>query len=522
MARELGIWFHTAFGTDPAFRAGPFVPPPDPAATLRADAVYVAELRAVRDDLERLRQESAAQRDAAETARADAAEQARRLLSAEERARREADDHAAALALAEESETQKAALAADKARLQAELAAIQARAAAAPKAEVEALIARARAAGARIVIDESATRQLIDRQLRDAGWEADSKLLTHALGALPRKGKNQAIAEWPTDTGPADYVLFAGLVPVGVVEAKRDSKDVSADIQQSKRYSRSYRSSGEETLAGGPWGEYAVPFLFATNGRPYLRQLLTKSGIWFLDARRPQNLAVALDGWHTPEGLLAMLRQDIDAATAALAAEEPSVIEFLYDYQQEAIRAVEGAIGNGQRACLLAMATGTGKTKTCLALVYRLIKANRFRRVLFLVDRSALGKQAESDFLDQPLEGLQPFAKIFDFKEMKSTTPEPDTRLHMATVQAMVKRLSGDAATRPPVDLYDCIVVDECHRGYLLDRELGDAELTFRDEDDYISAYRRVLDHFDAVKIGLTATPALHTTDIFGPPVFTY
>ncbi|MFS8067286.1 MAG: type I restriction-modification system endonuclease, partial [Byssovorax sp.] len=466
MARELGIWFHTAFGADPAFRAGPFVPPPDPA--------------------------------------------------------REAEDHAAALALAEESETQNAALAADKARLQTELAAIQARAAAAPKAEVEALIARAKAAGARIVIDESATRQLIDKQLRDEGWEADSKLLTHALGARPRKGKDQAIAEWPTDTGPADYVLFAGLVAVGVVEAKRDSKDVSADIQQSKRYSRSYRSTGEETPAGGPWGEYAVPFLFATNGRPYLRQLLTKSGIWFLDARRPQNLAVALDGWHTPEGLRALLEQDIDAATAALAAEQPSVIEFLYDYQQEAIRAVEGAIGEGQRACLLAMATGTGKTKTCLALVYRLLKANRFRRVLFLVDRSALGKQAESDFLDQPLEGLQPFAKIFDFKEMKSATPEPDTRLHMATVQAMVKRLFGDAATRPPVDQYDCIVVDECHRGYLLDRELGDAELTFRDEDDYISAYRRVLDHFDAVKIGLTATPALHTTDIFGPPVFTY
>jgi type I restriction enzyme R subunit len=66
------------------------------------------------------------------------------------------------------------------------------------------------------------------------------------------------------------------------------------------------------------------------------------------------------------------------------------------------------------------------------------------------------------------------------------------------------------------------MVVDECHRGYLLDREMSDAEMSFRSEADYISKYRRVLEHFDAVKIGLTATPALHTVQIFGDPIFTY
>src|SRR5215204_4546002 len=66
------------------------------------------------------------------------------------------------------------------------------------------------------------------------------------------------------------------------------------------------------------------------------------------------------------------------------------------------------------------------------------------------------------------------------------------------------------------------MVVDECHRGYLLDQELSETELTFRGQDDYISKYRRVLEYFDATKIGLTATPALHTTEIFGDPVFTY
>ena len=72
------------------------------------------------------------------------------------------------------------------------------------------------------------------------------------------------------------------------------------------------------------------------------------------------------------------------------------------------------------------------------------------------------------------------------------------------------------------MDQYDCIVVDECHRGYLLDRELSDTELTFRGFEDYVSKYRRVIEYFDAVKVGLTATPALHTVEIFGKPIYTY
>src|SRR5437867_4255213 len=86
----------------------------------------------------------------------------------------------------------------------------------------------------------------------------------------------------------------------------------------------------------------------------------------------------------------------------------------------------------------------------------------------------------------------------------------------------MVKRIlyPSDDAQPVPVDWYDCVIIDECHRGYNLDQEMSDAALQFRSESDYISKYRRVLDHFDAVRIGLTATPALHTTEIFGPPVF--
>jgi type I restriction enzyme, R subunit len=115
------------------------------------------------------------------------------------------------------------------------------------------------------------------------------------------------------------------------------------------------------------------------------------------------------------------------------------------------------------------------------------------------------------------------FADIFGLKRLTDTAPDPETRVHICTIQGLVKRvLADDPADAPPVDQYDLMIVDECHRGYLLDLEMADTELTFRDQDDYISKYRRVLDWFDATKVGLTATPALHTVDIFGKPVFTY
>jgi type I restriction enzyme R subunit len=155
---------------------------------------------------------------------------------------------------------------------------------------------------------------------------------------------------------------------------------------------------------------------------------------------------------------------------------------------------------------------------------YRLLKAKRFRRVLFLVDRTALGEQTANVFKESRMENLQTFADIFDLKDLKDSEPDRDTKVHIATVQSLVKRIlyPSDGSVIPTADQYDCIVVDECHRGYLLDRELSDEEVEFRDFNDYVSKYRRVLDQFDAVKIGLTAAPALHTAQIFGEPVYVY
>ncbi len=321
-------------------------------------------------------------------------------------------------------------------------------------------------------------------------------------------------------------MLFVGLTPVAAVEAKRKNTDVSGALQQAKRYSRDFIASSETIAHGTTWGaqKFRVPFAYSSNGRSYLRQLATKSGVWFCDLRLPENLAHALDGWHTPEGLTALLKRDEARANDQLKGEPFNYGFSLRPYQIAAIKAVEEGIANGQREMLLAMATGTGKTKTCIALIYRLLKTQRFRRVLFLVDRSALGEQAANAFKDTRMEGLQTFADTFGIKELGESTPDTATSLHLATVQGMVQRVmfTSEGTTPPAVDQYDCIVVDECHRGYLLDRELSDTELGFRGFDDYVSKYRRVLEYFDAFKIGLTATPALHTTQIFGRPIYAY
>jgi type I restriction enzyme R subunit len=501
MAWQLGVWFHRTF-SDPEFRSGPFQPPPPPATH---DQALQAEL----DEL----------RQALATYQASAGLNSEQLAQTEAQLRQ-------ALQEQQEWEQLAAAVEADKEALAARLAELQAAASRQGSGAMAALRQASQQAAQRLELNEAATRELIDAQLRQAGWEADTQALRYGAGARPQKNRNRAIAEWPTSSGPADYVLFAGLTPMAAVEAKRANKDVAGVLPQAQRYCRDFQPSSElaePSQRWGPDGDYRIPFAFSSNGRPYLRQLRTKSGIWFRDLRRAEHLAAPLDGWYSPEGLKELARQDVAAADAQLRREAFSYGFPLRPYQRRAIEASEAAIAAGQRELLLAMATGTGKTKTCIALIYRLLKTGRFRRVLFLVDRSELGIQAADAFKETRMESLQSFADIYGIKELGEREAESDTKVHIATVQAMVQRLLlGNEEDRPTVDTYDLIVVDECHRGYLLDRELSDRELAFRDFNDYVSKYRRVLELFDAVKIGLTATPALHTVEIFGQPVFVY
>lgn len=506
IAWQLGIWFHRTF-KDPTFKSGPFIPPKSPeneSVELRAELARLTK---------ELAESRAAQKEHSEHVGAmDAKLQAAR------------DEQTFWISLAQETEDAKATMAAQLANLQAQTEALAPKQ---KKREVSKLVIASKSAATGIHLDESETRELVDHQLRQAGWDVDTVKLTYANGTRPQKGHNYAIAEWPTESGPADYVLFVGLTPVAVVEAKRRNTDVSAALQQAKRYSRGFEPSPETNLPETNYGsanEFRIPFAFSTNGRPYLLQLATKSGVWFCDLRQPDNLSHALDGWYTPEGITNLLNRDIPRANDQLKGEPFTYGFSIRHYQKAAIQAAEDAIARGQREMLLAMATGTGKTKTCIALIYRLLKAQRFRRILFLVDRSALGEQAANAFKDTRMESLQTFADIFGIMELDEPKPGTDTMVHITTIQGMLQRVlyPPEGAAPVSVDQYDCIVVDECHRGYLLDRDLSESELRFRNFEDYISKYRRVLDFFDAFKIGLTATPALHTTQIFGSPIYVY
>lgn len=394
-------------------------------------------------------------------------------------------------------------------------------------------IEQAETASESMELSEAETRYLIDEQLRKCGWEADTNSIRYSKGTRPQKGKNLAIAEWPTDSkvgknGYADYALFVGLKLVAIVEAKKAAIDILSAIDfQCKDYASEIKAEHSEYVIN-QWGKYKVPFIFATNGRKYLKQIVTKSGIWYQDLRS-SNAPKTLQNWMTPMGIMEQLEKDIMQANTVL---QNTPFDLLRDpdglnlrkYQIAAIEAVENAVINGAPTALLSMATGTGKTRTILGMIYRFIKSDRFKRILFLVDRTALGEQAEDVFKEVKIEELMTLDSIYNIKGLDEKEIDKETRIHISTVQSLVKRIlyPEDGMAVPSVTDYDLIVVDEAHRGYILDKEMSETEMLYRNQEDYISKYRTVIEYFDAVKVALTATPALHTTEIFGKPVFNY
>ncbi len=197
-ARSLGIWYYRIVTKDGEFSPGAFVPPPDPKQ----------ENQALLKELATLRAELAASRTAAELAEIRIQQEAQLHVSAEELAQ---------------------GLRESGADVQ-QLASIQAAAQNQPTQIIQETITRAQVAGDNIDLDERETRRLVDVQLRQAGWEADSENLIYSKDVRPVKGKNLAIAEFPTSDGRADYILCVGLQVVAVVEAKRRSTDVSSAI----------------------------------------------------------------------------------------------------------------------------------------------------------------------------------------------------------------------------------------------------------------------------------------------------
>ncbi|WP_280265773.1 DEAD/DEAH box helicase family protein [Nocardia wallacei] len=363
---------------------------------------------------------------------------------------------------------------------------------------------------------EAVTREdRIDPKLRAAQWTVTRYV--PAFASSPPLAS--AVEEWPTANGPADYALVDGGAVRGVVEAKKVTVGPQGVLTQAQRYSRG--------INGGPRirGEFGVPFLYSTNGEQ----------VHFHDVRRALNRSRLVSGFHTPKALTEMLSRDLEAELAALS--QVPFSQRLHDYQVEANQAVEKAIAAGKRKMLVAMATGTGKTLMTVSEVYRLIKSGVARRVLFLVDRRVLAAQTAREFASFEAEPGLKFDKIypvytqalksddldddttFDVNVMPSsllTDPQlGDAFVYVATIQRLSMNLFGgervlsahdeevDADVRQldiPIHTFDLIVADECHRGYS-----GRERAVWRD----------TLDYFDAIKIGLTATPAAHTLAYF-------
>jgi type I restriction enzyme R subunit len=364
--------------------------------------------------------------------------------------------------------------------------------------------------------------QRIDPRLQADGWEIVPFDPGRPIGSYTR----HAVREYPTEAGPADYALVANGRVVGIVEAKKVALGPQNVLTEAERYSRALASSSWDCDG------FRVPFLYATNGEV----------IWFHDVRHKLNRSHTVLRFHTPVALEELLGRDLDAACAWLR-EHPNALPRLRPYQVEANAAIEAAIGQRKRQMLVAMATGTGKTFTIVNEVYRLMKAGAARWILFLVDRKSLAAQAVRAFASfEPEPGLK-FNQIYEVysqgfhrgdadgdgfsptKLPESYLTSPDVNhafVYVCTIQRMAINLLGpEAVFLPederddeqlkkldiPVHAFDLVVADECHRGY---------------SSSEVSVWRRTLDHFDAVKIGLTATPAAHTKAYFTDVVYRY
>jgi type I restriction enzyme R subunit len=227
-------------------------------------------------------------------------------------------------------------------------------------------------------------------------------IIDHRPTVPPTPYTNHAVREYPTASGPADYVLYLRGRLVGVIEAKKGAVDPQNVLNQAERYARGLDKTGFKAR------EFNVPFLYSTNGEE----------TWFRDVRSEHARSRKIADFHTPDALSEALAHDHDACCAALAA-TPNEPPRIRPYQREANTGVENAIRERKRRMLIAMATGTGKTFTMVNQIYRLMKSGVAKRVLFLVDRRSLAAQAVRAFASFAPEASLKFDKIYEVYSQK-------------------------------------------------------------------------------------------------------
>lgn len=358
---------------------------------------------------------------------------------------------------------------------------------------------------------EQIARDKIDSMLEQAGWLVQSKDKVHLSAGL-----GVALRETNTESGSADYILFVDSKAVGVIEAKAEEyghKLLQVE-EQSARYSKDAIKIGKFTL------ESEKPFVYESTGT------VTR----FTDYRDPKPRGRNVFSFHKPETIAEWISQGVSLRERFLGMPELDHTG-LRPAQIVAIENLEDSFKRNRPKALIQMATGAGKTFTAATFIYRLLKHVDAKRVLFLVDTKNLGEQAEQEFMTfQPNDDNRKFTELYNVQRLTSSYIASDSQVCISTVQRLYSILKGEEldesaelenpeestwlknqqkknksipveyTPKVPIEQFDFIVIDECHRSIY-------------------NLWKQVLDYFDSFLIGLTATPDKRTFGFFNENV---
>jgi len=355
---------------------------------------------------------------------------------------------------------------------------------------------------------EEETRIEIDAKLEAAGWVIqDYKQINLVAGDYGVHGV--AVREHPTDTGPADYMLFIAGKVCGIIEAKREGTNLGQVAEQSARYATSNTKHIERWVPDNQ----ALPFLYES----------TNHEIRFRDERDPKPRSRYLFHFHRPKTLKDWLEEG-DTFRSRLQHLPELNTTGLRDCQIEAVKGIEASLKQANPRALLQMATGSGKTFAAVTEIYRLAKFAKAKRVLFLVDRGNLGRQALKEFKQYtvPNDGRK-FTELYNAHILGQADIGDEIKVTISTIQRLYSKLSNNELDEEvdehsgyetdvnslnqkprtveynasiPIEAFDIVIIDECHRSIY-------------------NLWRQVLEYFDAFLIGLTATPTKKTIGFF-------
>jgi type I restriction enzyme R subunit len=353
---------------------------------------------------------------------------------------------------------------------------------------------------------EQKARDNIDALLRQAGWVIQS-----AKKIDLNAGLGQAVREYQTDIGPADYVLFVDKKAIGVIEAKR--------VEEGQRLTAHEAQTESYAAATLKWikNKEPLPFLYQSTG------IITR----FTDGRDPKPRSREVFCFHRPETLKEWIAQGISLRERLhhIPPLNPNHLRarelHLRDCQEAAITHLEASFKADRPRALIQMATGSGKTYTAITSIYRLLKYADAKRILFLVNTKNLGEQAEQEMMSYvPLDDNRKFTELYNVQRLKSSFVAKDSQVCISTIQRLYSILKGselDEAAEEvnpaelklpkepmpvvynekiPPEFFDFIFIDECH-------------------ESIYNLWRQVPEYFDASLIGLTATPDNRTYGFF-------